>query len=69
MVVKQAEQEIEFNNKQYSGDSFSEVIKGEFPDTGKTYDFSAKDVKAVAGGSFTYSVENTAENEGEDGNE
>lgn len=64
VVVKQAEQEIEFNNKQYSGDSFSEVIKGEFPDTGKTYDFSAKDVKAVAGGSFTYSVENTAENEG-----
>lgn len=64
VIVKQAEQEIEFNNKQYSGDSFSEVIKGEFPDTGKTYDFSAKDVKAAAGGSFTYSVENTAENEG-----
>lgn len=64
VIVKQAEQEIEFNNKQYSSDSFSEVIKGEFPDTGKTYDFSAKDVKAAAGGSFTYSIDNTAENEG-----
>ena len=61
VVVKQAEQEIEFNH--YSSDSVSDVVKGEFPDTGKTYDFSAKDVKAVAGGSFTYSVENTAENE------
>lgn len=62
VVVKQAEQEIEFNR--YSSDSVSDVVKGEFPDTGKTYDFSAKDVKAVAGGSFTYSIENTAENEG-----
>lgn len=62
VVVKQAEQEIEFNH--YSSDSVSEVVKGEFPDAGKTYDFSAKDVKATAGGSFTYSVENTAENEG-----
>ena len=58
VVVKQAEQEIEFNH--YSSDSVSDVVKGEFPDIGKTYDFSAKDVKAVAGGSFTYSIDDTA---------
>lgn len=62
VVVEQAEQEIEFNN--YSSDSVSEIVKGEFPDTGKTYDFSAKDVKAAASGSFNYSIENTPENAG-----
>ena len=61
VVVKQAEQEIEFNN--YKDEVVSEVIKGAFPDAGKTYDFSAKDVKEAASGSLTYSIENTAENE------
>lgn len=62
VIVEPAEQEIEFKN--YSSDAVSEIVKGEFPDVGKTYDFSAKDMKAAAGGSFTYSVENTVGNEG-----
>lgn len=62
VVVKPADQEIEFNN--YSEDTVSEIVRGEIPEAGKSYDFSARDVKAAAGGSFTYSIENTAENEG-----
>lgn len=55
VYMAQAEQILEFNN--YDNDSDTITLSGAVPYVDVTYDFSATDITALAGGTITYQVE------------